>query len=412
MTAPPHYSAQILRFAAAVTPPLAVIAANGLAILLPVVVLAAAICDWRNGTLRRPPALPAVIVAAFLTWGAASALWAVNPRLVWSAWGQIAALAVAGVALLGIAQGFDADSRGRIGTALATGVIAAVALLALEWASSLLLPQSLGAMIYPRRSFNAFIFNRGAAMLAILVWPAAFAVRRRSGPRAAAVLVLATFVVVLQFESMAAILGIVGGGAIWCLAAWRPRLAGALLALGLGIGTACLPLVLRLPLVADLAARADGAISVAHRLQIWHFTAGAIMERPVAGWGLNASRALPGGREEFAPGARRLPLHPHNAVLQWWVELGAVGAALAASLGLAAIQGAARLRSAGGMPIQAAAFALFASGMLIASVGYGIWQSWWMAGLWLAAGLMAATGAPTRLDDADGTGAPPYRAGA
>jgi hypothetical protein len=32
----------------------------------------------------------------------------------------------------------------------------------------------------------------------------------------------------------------------------------------------------------------------------------------------------------------------------------------------------------------------------VALVGYGIWQAWWMAALWLAAAFMTTTGAVNR----------------
>jgi hypothetical protein len=39
---------------------------------------------------------------------------------------------------------------------------------------------------------------------------------------------------------------------------------------------------------------------------------------------------------------------------------------------------------------SAGAVATVAAGICVALVGYGIWQAWWMAALWLAAALMAA----------------------
>ncbi len=59
-----------------------------------------------------------------------------------------------------------------------------------------------------------------------------------------------------------------------------------------------------------------------HRLLIWRFTADRIAERPALGWGMDASRALPGGKTDLAqlfpdagllPGSEALPLHPHDA---------------------------------------------------------------------------------------------------
>ncbi len=145
----------------------------------------------------------------------------------------------------------------------------------------------------------------------------------------------------------------------------------------------------------------EGSVSVTHRLKIWRFVADVIAERPLAGWGLNASRELPGGNVEIAPGANRLPLHPHNAFLQVWVELGAIGVALGAALGITALWAAMTLRppAAGDARCaRASALALIASGSLVAGVAYGIWQGWWMAALWLAAGFMAAIGGPAQRD--------------
>src|SRR6185503_20527219 len=57
------------------------------------------------------------------------------------------------------------------------------------------------------------------------------------------------------------------------------------------------------------------------RLDYWSHAIDWIAMRPLKGWGLDASRV-------FGPGIK---LHPHNAPLQVWLELGVVGAVLAAA---------------------------------------------------------------------------------
>src|SRR5262249_19741940 len=42
--------------------------------------------------------------------------------------------------------------------------------------------------------------------------------------------------------------------------------------------------------------------SVTHRMLIWRFVSDRIAERPVLGWGLNSSRAIPGGKDGPMPG--------------------------------------------------------------------------------------------------------------
>lgn len=149
--------------------------------------------------------------------------------------------------------------------------------------------------------------------------------------------------------------------------------------------------------------------SIVHRTFIWDFTIARIKERPTLGWGLDASRRMPGGDDEVTvsgfnkasqPGSGRvemtgqvMPLHPHNGALQIWLELGGLGAALAAGLILLAAECLRKLRLS--RAAAAACAASFAAGFIVALVSYGIWQGWWLSALFL----MAAAPALTRSKD-------------
>jgi len=121
--------------------------------------------------------------------------------------------------------------------------------------------------------------------------------------------------------------------------------------------------------------------SAYHRLLIWNFTAEKALERPLTGWGFASSRALPGGKENLGMQMESLPLHPHNGVLQIWVELGAVGALLAALMCLSITKCLGRLQPG---PDKAAGISLFTCAFVIICVSHGIWQGWWMAALFLS----------------------------
>ncbi len=86
-------------------------------------------------------------------------------------------------------------------------------------------------------------------------------------------------------------------------------------------------------------------------------------------------------------GVPALPLHPHNASLQLWLELGLPGAALGAVLigGIMIRIG----RMATARIDKAASAALVLGIATIGNLGYGAWQSWWLAAIWLSAGFMA-----------------------
>jgi exopolysaccharide production protein ExoQ len=125
-----------------------------------------------------------------------------------------------------------------------------------------------------------------------------------------------------------------------------------------------------------------------HRLMIWSFAGDRIAERPLRGWGLDASRAIPGGDGPISQGRVWLPLHPHNAAIQVWLELGVPGAVLFALIvawlwfGLAETNWPRLFTAAAGASLTTA---------LVAAIGaYGIWQEWWIGALWFSLFLILA----------------------
>jgi O-antigen ligase len=77
---------------------------------------------------------------------------------------------------------------------------------------------------------------------------------------------------------------------------------------------------------------------------------------------------------------RELGWHAHNFILQAWLELGAVGAALLMLFALALLRTLALQPPAA----RIAGAATFAAGLAIAVTGWGLWQSWLIAAIGLA----------------------------
>ncbi|MBI3453123.1 MAG: O-antigen ligase family protein [Rhodospirillales bacterium] len=300
-------------------------------------------------------------------------------------WLPITATAAGGVILLGAAAALNPQQRNRIGVVLLYGFLAALCLLFLEAASALAAERSIAERILGREIPWAY-FNRATTAMALLAWPAAIVLARRRGIYWAAGLLLASFLIFTRFGSRAALLGMLVGGVVFALAFWRPRAATLAPAVLVALVVTA-PLLPRLPVLENLSERRDINVSIYQRAAIWQFAAAKIAERPVLGWGLNASRIIPGGREKIGEMAELMPLHPHNAPLQWWLELGGVGALLGAALLAFAIRAIAAMDPS---PLGPAAGAgLFTASFVISSISYGIWQGWWMAALWLAAVFMA-----------------------
>jgi hypothetical protein len=151
------------------------------------------------------------------------------------------------------------------------------------------------------------------------------------------------------------------------------------------------------------------SLSGVHRTVIWDYAAERAAERPLAGFGMDAARSLPGGRDrpeaarldrlgvtgalrEFfvsaPPGiGERIPLHTHSMPLQVRLELGFVGLGLLALFAFSAGRAAAALP---GRAALAAGTAVAASAAVVSLLSYGVWQHWWWVAVALAAVPLAA----------------------
>jgi O-antigen ligase len=137
-----------------------------------------------------------------------------------------------------------------------------------------------------------------------------------------------------------------------------------------------------------------------HRLVIWRFAADRVAERPILGWGMDASRAIPGGKTDIsalAPalhypgGAEALPLHPHDAALELELELGLPGLVLGLAI-IAWVLWWVGWRAALDRERRAGALALAASALTVGLLSFGVWQAWWLSTLWLVSAFYIGVG--------------------
>lgn len=325
-------------------------------------------------------------IASLLIWGAISAIWAPSPWRSLLLVLQVAGVMLTGGVLVAAAACLDDQTRRR-----AIGALAAAGPILILLAASELVDK--GFLARAIRGWpDIFVYNpvrydRAAAIGAIVAWPIGLVLWRRVRPGAAILFLVLIFVLLLQLEMAAARLAFVAAGFIHLASLWKPRAvlnvltAGALAAILLAP-----PVLIASGAARDLTAVAEGppklASSEKHRLYIAQFVLGHIGERPLFGFGFDSSRAIPGGKTESFKNAPELPLHPHNAILQIWLELGAVGATIAAAIALYVMRGMRAYSADRGAAASAnAALTGFAA---IALLSYGIWQNWWLMTAWLA----------------------------
>lgn len=121
-------------------------------------------------------------------------------------------------------------------------------------------------------------------------------------------------------------------------------------------------------------------ITAVARLEILALFANPLESRPILGWGLDTATKVPltsldsGFFEIIDP--RFLSVHPHNNVVEVWVELGLVGIALVAGMALLAVRWITRQPS---VADRAAGAAALASVLVVSLTAYGVWQEDWLA---------------------------------
>ncbi|OYQ34780.1 hypothetical protein CHU95_09280 [Niveispirillum lacus] len=234
--------------------------------------------------------------------------------------------------------------------------------------------------------------NRAALLLSLLAGPVALLLWRLGWRRVAGLALFVPLLMAADSSSQSAVAALAGVIILLSVAVLSWRLAAGLVAVGIVAGfTLCGP-VAQWMMTAGLSDAAWMPDSFRHRIMTWHFVAGRLGDHPWIGWGLEASRAIPGGGEVFPntgpPGWPVLPIHPHNLFLQVRLELGWVGAAAAGLLLLVILHRLTRLDAA----IRPMAIAVLGGAIFTQCFAYGAWQGWLICGMLFCAALVALAG--------------------
>jgi O-antigen ligase len=190
------------------------------------------------------------------------------------------------------------------------------------------------------------------------------------------------FFVTFQSKSFSAQI-ILGGaplliGALWVL---PKRLGIATTLLTCIIITTCMPFIaLGVYRYTDWLGSGLGN-SVLSRVEIWNQAASRASEKPWLGWGLDSARVMPDRDERsILPDYKGLQkvthLHPHNAPLQIWFELGGVGIAAVCALFLFFYTRLVQMTNH--IAARYGTFMWTTTFLYTLSI-WGIWQSWFIA---------------------------------
>jgi exopolysaccharide production protein ExoQ len=405
----------ILSVAAVLIVPVAALEPLWLTIIAGLAALAAIIENASRGEWPRPRRTLTGLLVALIVWAAASSFWSIVPDRSASQAFELFLFAAGLTVLLSTALNLDAPGRRSIETFLMIGFAIGLLFVLFELATSGFVHAALNGFLASddtelTRAMTLFNLNRASSVMSIAVWVVIIPVWWRFGWISAILLVLVTGFAISQLQPGSPFLAIVAGAGIFAIAWFVPRVAVMVLLAAIAVGLLMIPFIPDIqPLLTDLI-RSLGLseFSLHHRMAIWQFASEHSLAQPFAGWGLDSSRLIGVGQVAIVNDAPNfkfrnvdvLPLHPHNALIQAWLELGIVGALILAAL-FASVVLAIRRHIRGHLE-RAAVYAAFTAAFINAELSFGIWQGWWLSCLALVAVLLTALAMPARSGDRPG----------
>ena len=317
----------------------------------------------------------AVSLAALLVYALASTLWAAHPGAGIGKVLLLGAVAAASIATARLIAGADRASILCASEGLWLGLLVGVVYFLAEgltgqavkiWIINALKVSP--ELLQPARSYHwakggklvgidVASFTRSTTPISLMIWPAFMAalgaIKSPWNRRIAALLFVLALAAVFfspqESSKVAIVVGTAAFGLAWLSRAWAHRIVAGVWVL------ACLAVV---PAVMWAhALDLDNAPwlnkSAQHRIIIWNFTAEEVLKAPVFGIGAYMTYVM--GPEMTAESTtppdptdrwqRKFSRHAHNAYLQTWFELGAVGALLLMWAGLSILGRISRLPS-------------------------------------------------------------------
>ena len=332
------------------------------------------------------------LALAILVWSGASTWWSLDPAHTLKKLIDLFLVGMGALLLFGAERRLAPSDRNVFGIALAGGLAIFFLLQWSELATNGALVHWIHGLARESAQEPMSKLVRGLSVATLLTWSAVVYFERAGRRGLGLAFGLAALGTLWATTATAAALS-ASLGALVCLALVR-------LPAGAVRWAACLAAlwVLAAPLVLGAVTKAtdpgrimqnQANLSVVHRLVIWRFASDKIMERPLLGYGLRASRVIPGGSEKVLLGGKTrrferdiFSVHPHNGPLEWWLELGLPGAVLGALTVFLLFQWPARFTDP---MVRALVVGQLMTAFGILNLSFGVWQTWWLVALLLAA---------------------------
>lgn len=322
-------------------------------------------------------------VGGILLLAAASCLWAAFPHTALLRTLKTAGVLVPGFLLVSLAAALPQERLRPHLWILPAAVAAAAALIVLEIAFDFPIYR-LTHHIAAGHKVNGAKLNRSAVTaLACGVPVMAAAALHRNGKTRAGILALFGAMAMLT-SSQSFQLGFALAVLLYAVFPYRRRKGWVALTAGLAVGIAAAPFLAvwmfdhLAPTVNTMPFFGKGHGFGGQRLEIWDFVSRYALGSPFYGYGIDATRHITDFDIKHLFWEMDTVLHPHNIVLQFWIEFGAIGALFLCGFFTWLLR---ICRDTGSRAVLPS----FAALMAVGAFGYGMWQAWWLGVLVLCA---------------------------
>lgn len=185
--------------------------------------------------------------------------------------------------------------------------------------------------------YKFFWFKSASSSYAICAFIAAFYLALRNKVWWALALLAVSILITIEIGNRTAagglFLGVLLGGTYHLLGRWRKQVISTVIIIIVAAPLYLLELGFSAERISNfIHIRTSSTLSVVYRMHTWEFVLNRIHEKSLLGWGVGGSKLFGGESSEIISDplmgqlGEAIPLHPHNGVLQIWLELGALGA--------------------------------------------------------------------------------------
>lgn len=315
-------------------------------------------------------------IGGLLLLGLASALWSPDPLAAAERVGKVFAILICSIAVFHWSRPLGEIRQRRLHDFFMAGFAGGCVFLAIE----LLFNHPL-YRLSKWKPFDevvlASVVNPGCVVLALAYWPFLYLMLKTGRLRQGLAAGAALFILLLTAgSSETALVAFAGGSAVLTATLYAPWLSLVLL------GSSLLFVIGAMPWMSIYAYQTAGDFlsawkeaSAGQRLEIWHDLSRHALQNPLYGHGVEASRLLKDIDFTNIHYSRTQAMHPHNNVVQLWLEFGVLGAMWAVGFTLFILSRIKKLAT----PERAFAAALLTASFAVALFGYGLWQSWWLS---------------------------------